>query len=149
MRTILGTAAVLVISQPAWSETMKPTFQGLGDLPGGSFASEAADVSADGSTVVGFGNSYMGIAAFRWTQAGGMVSLGDLPGGGYASRSFGVSGDGSTIVGRSVSALGPEAYRWTMPDGTAVALIGGCANYYDVDRTGGVLRVTFVGSIDP
>ena len=56
--------------------------QGLGDLAGGRFWSDARSVSADGSTVVGFGYSISGREAFRWTSAGGMVGLGDLPGGG-------------------------------------------------------------------
>ena len=45
---------------------------GLGDLPGGDFYSDALDVSADGSTVVGVsistGDSFTGLQAFRWTS---------------------------------------------------------------------------------
>jgi len=54
---------------------------GLGDLPGGSFSSYADGVSANGSVVVGYGNSANGNEAFRWTQGTGMVGLGDLSGG--------------------------------------------------------------------
>ena len=110
-------AAVCVVSQNAAAQPVTPAFQGLGSLPGGNYVSEAWDVSGDGSTVVGLSNSFMGIAAFRWTQADGMIGLGDLPGGSYSSRSNAVSADGSAVVGRSVSASGPEAYRWTQADG--------------------------------
>jgi probable HAF family extracellular repeat protein len=90
---------------------------GLGDLPGGIFYSYASSVSADGSVVVGYGNSANGYEAFRWTQSDGMVGLGDLPGGlfyGYASS---VSADGSVVVGGSYNASRYEAFRWTQSDG--------------------------------
>jgi probable HAF family extracellular repeat protein len=54
--------------------------RGLGDLPNGSFYSEAYAVSADGSTVVGIGTSESGYQAFRWTAAGGMAGLGGING---------------------------------------------------------------------
>ena len=56
-------------------------FQGLGDLPGGSFSSQASGLSADGSVVVGSGVSAKSQEAFRWTQQTGMVGLGVLSGG--------------------------------------------------------------------
>src|SRR5262247_1739273 len=93
------------------------TLQPLGDLPGGSFYSSAAGISADGSVVVGMGTSASGYEAFRWTAGGGMVGLGDLPGGGFASTAYGVSGDGSVIVGQGYSASGYEAFRWTAGGG--------------------------------
>ena len=97
-------------------------FQGLGDLPGGIFESCALDVSADGSVVVGYGNSALGEEAFRWTQATAMVGLGDLPGGFFTSWAFGVSADGSVVVGWGTSNLGEdgEAFRWTQ----ATAMVG-------------------------
>src|SRR3972149_3043660 len=57
------------------------TFTRLGALPGGFVASGGRGVSADGSVVMGYGNSASGEEAFRWTSGGGMVGLGDLPGG--------------------------------------------------------------------
>ena len=58
---------------------------------------EAFDVSADGSVVVG---TSVGGLPFKWTQASGMIAL---PGSGFASRPSGdahaVSADGSVIVG--------------------------------------------------
>ncbi|MCH7603849.1 MAG: HAF repeat/PEP-CTERM domain-containing protein, partial [Planctomycetes bacterium] len=93
------------------------SFQGLGDLPGGSFESLAFAVSADGSVVVGDSISASGFEAFRWTSGGGMISLGDLPGGFFDSSASGVSADGSVVVGHSASASGNEAFRWTSGGG--------------------------------
>ena len=94
-----------------------PGFTGLGDLPGSSFNSIARGVSADGSVVVGYGNSASGTEAFRWTAGGGMVGLGDLAGGDFGSNAYGVSADGSVVVGGSVSASGYETFRWTASGG--------------------------------
>lgn len=99
------------------------TFQGLDDLPGIVFRSEATGVSADGSVVVGVGSSgdpvlfSTRLEAFRWTAVGGMVALGDLPGGKFSSRANGVSADGSVVVGNSISGPGREAFRWTATEG--------------------------------
>ncbi len=92
------------------------TFQGLGDLPGGIFSSQANAVSADGLVVVGSGNSATGVEAFRWTQADGMISAGFLPGG-NSSVALGVSANGHVVVGGSTSVSGQEAFRWTPVDG--------------------------------
>ncbi|WP_262382229.1 hypothetical protein [Microcystis aeruginosa] len=67
------------------------SFQGLGDLPGGIFNSQAYGVSANGSVVVGRGNSANGFEASRWTQETGMVGVGNSPIMRYA---WGVSADG-------------------------------------------------------
>ena len=97
------------------------SFQGLGDLPGGIFESNAYGVSADGSVVVGWSSSASGPEeAFRWTSGGGMVGLGDLPGGGFVNAALGVSTDGLVVVGASHSASGPEAFR--REDGVMVGL---------------------------
>ena len=96
----------------------KQSFQGLGDLPGGDFSSQAFAVSGDGSVIVGQGNSGGFVAeAFRWTQATSMVAMGDLPGGVFSSTAFGVSDDGLVIVGGGISASGQEAFRWTQATG--------------------------------
>ncbi len=92
-------------------------FQGLGDLPGGAFASSAKAVSADGKVVVGGGQTPDGLQAFRWTSIEGMVGLGDLPGGNIISNALDVSGNGEVVVGVSHSALGAEAFRWTATTG--------------------------------
>lgn len=94
----------------------------LGALPGG-IESHARAVSADGLVVVGWsvshGGGYYPFVAFRWTQAGGMVSLGDFPGGFVVDRSQAraVSSDGSVVVGYGSSVRGTEAFRWTAGGG--------------------------------
>jgi probable HAF family extracellular repeat protein len=94
---------------------------GLGDLPGGSFWSDAFAVSADGSTIVGYSRAGSGTQAFRWTAQDGMIGLGDLPGGGTISYALGISADGSTIVGYAHSYLQWEAFCWT-GDGGMIGL---------------------------
>ncbi|MCH7603269.1 MAG: hypothetical protein IIB54_10920, partial [Planctomycetes bacterium] len=76
----LTLVAMMLIATPSFAGTV-PSFQGLGDLPGGSISSGAWGVSADGSVVVGVSSSTSGQEAFRWTSGGGMVGLGDLAGG--------------------------------------------------------------------
>ncbi|MCP4247568.1 MAG: HAF repeat/PEP-CTERM domain-containing protein, partial [bacterium] len=96
------------------------SFQGLGDLPGGSVFSLAQGVSADGSVVAGISESSTstpGWEAFRWSVCDGMGGLGYLPGSIFNSSANGISADGSTIVGVSDSASGPEAFRWTAAGG--------------------------------
>ena len=63
-----------------------PSFTGLGDFAGGTFQSVASSVSADGSVVVGWGNSATGQEAFRWTRESGLVGIGDLPGGAFPAN---------------------------------------------------------------
>ncbi len=94
------------------------TLTGLGDLPGGAFASRAYDVSGDASVVVGESQSANGREAFRWTAADGMVGLGDLPGSGFESVATAASRDGSVVVGAGAGGLlGFEAFRWTATGG--------------------------------
>jgi probable HAF family extracellular repeat protein len=93
------------------------SFTRLGDLVGGTFSSQAWDISNDGFTVVGSSRSASGSEAFRWTQTGGMEGLGDLPGGSFRSIPDGISADGSTIVGIGRSSNGSEAFMWTRAGG--------------------------------
>ena len=94
------------------------TFTPLGDLPGGDWDSQASDVSADGSVVVGSGVDSQGnTKGFRWTSAGGMVDLGSLPGH-PNSNAASVSADGSVVAGTSVSPNAQsEAFRWSSQTG--------------------------------
>ncbi len=99
-----------------------PSFQGLGDLPGGEFQSEAYGVSSDGSVVVGKSNNGLlsgssGDEAFRWTAADGMVGLGDLPGGFFDSGGRCISADGAVIAGYGHGSATHVAIRWTLEDG--------------------------------
>jgi probable HAF family extracellular repeat protein len=119
------------------------SFQGLGDLPGGTFGSQANGVSADGSVVVGRGSSASGLEAFRWTRGGGMVGLGYLPRAGFSfiSEGFGASADGSVIVGYS-QGFNQEAFGWTSDDGM-VGLgflpVGSSSIGYAVSNNGAVI----------
>src|SRR3954462_13606645 len=70
------------------------TFQGLGQLPGGT-QTFAHGVSADGSVIVGYGiNASSQAEAFRWTSGGGMTGMG-FRAGGTMSVAEGISADGS------------------------------------------------------
>jgi hypothetical protein len=81
---------------------------GLGDLPGGSEGSQAFDVSADGTVVVGSGDwsTGGGWKAFIWDADNGMRNLQDVLiaqgadlTGWELEIASGVSADGKTIVG--------------------------------------------------
>jgi uncharacterized membrane protein len=80
----------------------------MGDLPGGSFFSEALGTNGDGSVIVGasIGMS-IDTLAFRWTAAGGMVSLG-----GATKRANACSGDGNVVVGSVRYGAGTRAFVW-------------------------------------
>jgi uncharacterized membrane protein len=73
----------------------------------------AADVSGDGSIVVGT----IDREAYRWTQAGGVERLGFLPGSIPVSSAMAVSTDGSVIAGNSAGLLLGQAFRWTSTEG--------------------------------
>jgi probable HAF family extracellular repeat protein len=97
---------------------------GIGDLPGGSFYSEANAISADGTVIIGESSSTLCptyYEAFRWTVSNGMVAMGKLPGGALRSYANSLSADGSVIVGYSGSSNATsgtaEAYRWTAATG--------------------------------
>lgn len=89
---------------------------GLGFLPGDPDDNAAADVSADGSVVVGY-QFTDNLQAFRWTQSTGMVALSGF----HDTDAVGVSADGSVIVGiGDLDPLGDgnyQAYRWTEATG--------------------------------
>ena len=98
---------------------------GLG-LPGAYPRAATADVSADGSVVVGNGLDFsLNQEAFVWTESGGYDLLGFLPGG-TSSRSVGISGDGSVIAGVANSTEGQVGFRWTEATGmTPLGLVPG------------------------
>lgn len=89
----------------------------MGDLAGGTFASIAFAVSADGGSVTGWSMSGSGREAFVWTQGTGMTGLGDLPGGMFFSVGRGVTDGGTTVIGSASNTAGWEAMRWTAGGG--------------------------------
>lgn len=116
-----ATLLALLLILPA---TNAATFVPLGDLPGGGFRSEAKDISADGTTVVGWSESTTGASeAFVWRAATGLVGLGDFPGGALNSSATGVSADGSIVVGVGTfqnsggAATDQEAFIWSLSNG--------------------------------
>lgn len=104
-------------------------FTPLGKLTGGTY-SYVKGFSADGTAVVGYGDSASASQeAFRGTIAG-LVGLGDLPGGPNPpdSKANAISSDGSVVVGYGTvaglpipsggsTALTQEAFRWTTGGG--------------------------------
>jgi probable HAF family extracellular repeat protein len=99
----------LTATAGAWPACVA-TFTPLGDLAGGTFASYANDVSADGNVVVGYSFAASGYEAFRWTAETGIVSLG-----GPSTSAAAVSADGRVVVGFHKD--GAEAMRWTAETG--------------------------------
>jgi len=88
---VLGSLLVSLVSPlPAFAFDFLP----LGDLPGGTFSSEATGVSGDGSIVVGRGTSASGPEAFVWDATNGMRGLGDLAGGIFSSEAWAISDEG-------------------------------------------------------
>jgi len=90
---------------------------GIGMLPTTDFTipwSFATDISADGSTIVGYSMSdnafSSGWEAVRWSADGQIEALGDLVDTDYWSESKGVSGDGSVVVG--LSYMIGHGFRW-------------------------------------
>lgn len=100
--------------------------QSLGDLAGGVLGSDAADVSADGSVIVGTGTTSPtgGAEPVFWTEAGGIQSLGELPAGARAGFPRAISADAGVVAGRVSGAAGGgiEAFRWT--SGTGIVGLG-------------------------
>lgn len=95
---------------------------GLPDLPGGGGdLSQALGISADGSVLVGWGSSDLGLEATRWV-GGAPIAIGDLAGGAFQSAAALASADGGTIVGTGTSAAGPEVFVWT--SGTGMVGLG-------------------------
>ena len=109
---------------------------GLGDLPGGRFASRARGVSADGAVVVGTANyGDPDRTAFIWDATHGMRDLREVLSVDYGleltgwelTSARGVSDDGRVIVGYGRNPAGdPEAWRTVIPEPSGAALaVGG------------------------
>ncbi|MCS7310034.1 MAG: hypothetical protein NZ741_07410 [Armatimonadetes bacterium] len=111
---VVGSATHTIGESYAFRWTRDGGMQGLGTL-GGTW-SQAQDVSADGSVVVGIATTATAHRAFRWTQDGGMENLGALRGSGTYAR--GVSANGSVVVGYSITDDGDyHAFLWTAQSG--------------------------------
>lgn len=115
------------------------TFTGIGVPAGDDAGSVAAQVSADGSNVVGSASILVEGAhvereeAYRWTAGAGRVAL-PLPAGATGCRALGVSGDGGVVVGQvlvpdaAFMVALPKAFRWTAAGGPVlVPMPAGCS----------------------
>lgn len=92
--------------------------ESLGPVTVGPIGAVADSVSDDGSVIVGSRQVAATVfAAWRFTDATGLLLLGDLPGGPQNSIATDTTSDGSVVVGQSFGALGIEAYRWTQATG--------------------------------
>jgi uncharacterized membrane protein len=110
---------------------------GLGDLPGGEYRSLAIDVTADGSTVVGWSVSDLGEEAFYWQSISGMRPLSDVLINDYGldlngwtlNHASAISPDGAVIVGNGTNPAGiREAWIAVIPEpGTFVLAAIGAA----------------------
>jgi uncharacterized membrane protein len=106
---------------------------GLGDLPGGAVLGDALAVSADGSVIVGSGETAAGAEAFVWTSDSGMQRLWDvLVSNGVNPATSGwtrlldataISYDGNTIVGSGLRGGNTEAFIAVIPEPASAALL--------------------------
>jgi hypothetical protein len=86
-------------STNAFRWTQESGMVSIGDLPGGSVASDAMACSDGANVIVGVSSGIDGNEAFVWRSSTGMRGLGDFPQGIFGSQANGVSADGETIVG--------------------------------------------------
>jgi probable HAF family extracellular repeat protein len=101
---------------------------GLGDLPGGQVLSEAEATNADGSIVVGWSTTDLGMEAFIWDNANKMRRLTDvLSAQGVTDHNGWVlsSATGVTAVGDTLVIVG----KGKNPDGNTEAWRAVIANY--------------------
>jgi len=127
-------ASLAAIFLPALPLGATPSFQYIGDLPGGAERSSARGVSADGRYVVGDSSSVSsgvnGVEAFIWEATAGMTGLGDIPGGAFFSTAADVSADGNVVVGSSADGVTTTiphfatsvAFLWTRGAGVMKSL---------------------------
>ncbi|MEL6328135.1 MAG: hypothetical protein AAFR38_00610 [Planctomycetota bacterium] len=104
----------------------QPSFRLLGDLPGGTFDSEALDVTDDGTTVVGRSRTATGTRAFRWTQAQGMRPLvPSLPAGFTSDEATDIDADGDVIAGQLDGPGIRRMFYWTPARGMRIPVFRG------------------------
>ncbi len=99
-----------------WRWTASTGQVSLGDLPLGTDRSEPADISADGSTIVGYAWDDLvpdpNVRPYRWTPEGGYDLLAPLTAAMH-TYATGVAADGRTIVGTARFDNSERAVIWT------------------------------------
>lgn len=120
MQRFFNPARVVVLAAVAFASTHQVFAQKLDILgtTGGHPNSQATDVSASGTVIVGYSVGEGGRESFRWTKENGMVVLGGVPNGFHNLYPSSVSRDGLMIVG-SCNAFS-VAFRWTKESGMEV-----------------------------
>lgn len=116
---IAGSDAVDEYTLEAFRWTESDGMTGLGTLAG-MYESDAYDISADGTCIVGYCMSDESTEAFHWTASDGMIGLGHLTGGGPESIANATSDGGSVVVGiagNDDEAYTYEAFVWTAHSG--------------------------------
>ncbi|MDM8008121.1 MAG: SUMF1/EgtB/PvdO family nonheme iron enzyme [Phycisphaerae bacterium] len=99
------------------------SFQGLGQLPDGQWATSAEDVSVNGDYVVGYTS---GKDSFRWSAAGGFTLLSNPSQTAPNTYAEGVSADGNVVIGSVYGAGETHAFRWTPQQG--MEILGSLSN---------------------
>ncbi len=139
--------SIVIVLAAAGPCMAQATFQGVGDLPGGVFTSEALGVSPDGSRVVGYSITGANTSAAFVFTGGVLSSIGDPPGGTMRGVANAAAENG-VIVGEGDAGRGTEAFkyndgRWRMLGGTVQGgFVGSSAAAVSLDG-----RIT-VGSIE-
>ena len=87
--------------------------EGLGDLPGGIFASRAEALSPDGVAVAGRSSAGAGRNAFLWTAEGGLEELACPQGTDCEAQVLAVADGGAVIAGCASLSEGLRAVIWT------------------------------------
>jgi uncharacterized membrane protein len=135
--TVIGVANRMDFPSPtslAFRWSRDTGIENLGNLPGGQGNSSAADVSADGSVVVGSSGPDLGRLGFRWTRATGMQPVGEAEVGKSEFGLAAVSDDGLTISGTHIEGNATAFYS---RDGLPLQPIG----LFEVDAMSGNGRV--------
>jgi probable HAF family extracellular repeat protein len=145
-----GTVVVGESGAQAFRWTRASGTVALGFIPSASSQySYAWGVSADGSSVVGWGyNANNQNEAFRWREGTGIVPLGVLPNA-DSSQAYAVNGDGSVVVGQSGVAGSSRVFRWTEASDMVEITMpesGTWAAAYGVSDDGSVVIGSFQGT---
>ncbi len=87
------------------------------DGPDSTANNHVSGISADGSTIVGYGWDDGPTMPYRWTESEGIVGLGLLPIPEPSAHPHFVSTDGSVVVGEAGHVEDGRTFRWTVEDG--------------------------------